>query len=325
MDENNQFSEYSGKRKQATVDYESYIRQDEEFKNSLPPEYKKIWEELLMPVDTNIKLTDVLLSDENKKKIETLILETEYRDKLLKRGLTNSNRVLMYGASGTGKTFLSKALSRHLGYTMLYVDIAKALTDDTVAKNISEIFKLSNYLGNCLVFFDECDAIAWNRDAGNADTGTIRRATNSIFQHLDQMNPSNIFVACTNMLHRLDVAFERRFHIKMEFRRPPLHLGDNLDNTIRHFLYDSFFYEDDVDDIKRQIIKTRLKDNVKLSYYEIEEIVKTAMKRSVLNDTDQVHSKDIYDDIAFAMNIKLDFHTESDSEDIFHTTPNPYY
>ena len=314
-----EFDEYTGKRKQAKVDYETYIREDAEFKNTLPEEYRRIWEDMLMPVDTNIQLSDVLLSDENKKKINVLIQETKYRDKLLKRGLTNSNRILMYGASGTGKTFLSRALSRHLGYTMLYVDIAKALTDDTVARNISDIFKLSNYLGNCLIFFDECDAIAWNRDAtSNVDSGTIRRATNSIFQYLDQMNPSNIFVSCTNMLHRLDVAFERRFHIKMEFRRPPLSEGDNLDTTRRHFLYDSFFYNDDVDETTRRIVKTRLKDNVKLSYYEIEEIVKTAMKRSVLNDTDQVNSQDIYEDIAFAMNIKLTFHTEKDSEEIFH-------
>lgn len=313
-----ELSDYAGKRKQAKVDYETYLRKDKEFRESLPDEYKEIWENMLMPVDTNIKLTDVLLSEDNQKKINTLIRETQYRDKLLKRGLTNSNRILMYGASGTGKTFLSRALSNHLGYTMLYVDIAKALTDDTVAKNISDIFKLANYIGNCLIFFDECDAIAWNRDAGNADTGTIRRATNSIFQHLDQMNPSNIFISCTNMLHRLDVAFERRFHIKMEFRRPPLNEGDNLDNTIRHFLYDSFFYEDDVDETTRSIIKTRLKDNVKLSYYEIEELVKSAMKRSVLNDSDQVKSSEVYADIAFAMNIKIAFKTEDDREEIFH-------
>ena len=58
---------------------------------------------------------------------------------------------------------------------------------------------------------------AWQRDTGGADTGTIRRATNSIFQYLDQMNKTNIFVSATNMLHRLDPAFERRFNLKMEF------------------------------------------------------------------------------------------------------------
>ena len=284
-------------------------------REALPDEYKEIWDNLLMPVDTNISLDSVILSPENKKKIDDFIKEVEYRDQLLKYGLTNANRILMYGASGTGKTFLSKALSNHLGYTMLYVDIAKSLSDNDVAKNISDVFKLGNYLGNCIIFFDECDAIAWNRDAtSNVDSGTIRRATNSIFQHLDQMSPTNIFISCTNMLHRLDAAFERRFNLKMEFRRPSL----DLDACIKHFLFPKFILQDDVSDDMRDIVKRRTKQNMKLSYYEIEELVKKAMKRSILNDTNIVRTADIYNDFAFAMNIKIRFGTESDDEEIFH-------
>lgn len=283
-------------------------------RNDLPEEYREIWDNLLMQVDTNIKLESVILTDENKQKIKDFIKETEYRDTLYEYGLEPANRILMYGASGTGKTYLSKALSNHLGYTMLYVDIAKSLSDGDVAKNISDVFKLGNYLGNCIIFFDECDAIAWNRDADNADSGTIRRATNSIFQYLDQMNHSNIFISCTNMLHRLDAAFERRFNLKMEFRRPSL----DLDACIRHFLFSKFILDDDVDATTRDIVKRRVKQNMKLSYYEIEELVKKAMKRSILNDTDVVRTSDIYKDFCLAMNIKIKLGTASDDESIFH-------
>ena len=283
-------------------------------RNDLPEEYREIWDNLLMPVDTNIKLESVILTDENKQKIKDFIKETEYRDTLYEYGLEPANRILMYGASGTGKTYLSKALSNHLGYTMLYVDIAKSLSDGDVAKNISDVFKLGNYLGNCIIFFDECDAIAWNRDADNTDSGTIRRATNSIFQYLDQMNHSNIFISCTNMLHRLDAAFERRFNLKMEFRRPSL----DLDECIRHFLFSKFILDDDCDETVREIVKRRTKQNMKLSYYEIEELIKKAMKRSILNETDVVKTSDIYNDFCLAMNIKVKFGTESDNEEIFH-------
>jgi len=76
--------------------------------NTLSKEYRDIYEEFIMPVDTNIKLESVILSDENKEKISAFIKETQYRDKLLAYGLQPMNRILMYGASGTGKTFLSK-------------------------------------------------------------------------------------------------------------------------------------------------------------------------------------------------------------------------
>ena len=293
---------------------EDYITRNKRISDTLPPEYKSIWDDLLMPVDTNISLESVILTDENRRKITDFLKETEYRDQLLRHGLEPMNRILMYGASGTGKTYLSKAISNHLGYTMLYVDIAKSLTDDTVSKNIADIFKLANYIGNCVIFFDECDAIAWNRDADNADSGTIRRATNSIFQYLDQMNKTNIFISCTNMLHRLDAAFERRFNLKMEFRRPSL----DLDECIKHFLYPTFNLEDDVSDDLRDIVKRRTHQNMKLSYYEIEELIKKAMKRSVLNNTTIVKTSDIYKDFALAMNIKHRFGTGNDAEEIFH-------
>lgn len=281
--------------------------------DSLPQEYREIYDEFIMPVDTNISLESVILSDENKKKIDSFLRETQYRDKLYDYGLEPMNRILMYGASGCGKTYLSKALSNHLGYTMLYIDIAKSLTDDTVSKNISLIFKLANYLGECVLMLDECDAIAWQRDTGNGDTGTIRRATNSIFQHLDQMNHSNVFISATNMLHRLDPAFERRFNLKMEFRRPEL----NIKDAIKKFIFPKFEIVDDVDSTTEDIVARRAGQYAKLSYYEIQGLVERAMKRAIMNDTNKVSTADIYKDLAVAMRVKLQFKTEEDTEEIF--------
>lgn len=286
---------------------------------SLPEEYREIWENTIMPVDTNISFDKVILSDENKNKYRRLIKEQKYRDKLRSYGLAPMNRLLLYGASGTGKTFSLKALSNLLGYTMLYVDISKALTEGNVSKNISDIFKLGNYIGECVIFFDECDSIAWNRDGGTPEGGNIRRATNSIFQNLDQMNPSNIFAAATNMLHRLDPAFERRFNLKLKFTRPTM----DMDECIKHFLYPKFILDDDVENSVREIVKRRAAQNSKLSYYEIEELVKEAMKRAVLSDTNIVQTSLIYNDLAAAMNFKVSVGTADDPAEIF-TNTNSY-
>ena len=267
---------------------------------------------LLMKVDTDIKIESVILSEENKEKIAEFIRETAARDKLLSYGLQPMNRLLFYGASGCGKTFLAKALSNHLNYRMLYVDIAKSLSDGSVAKNISDIFELGNELGNCLIFLDECDSIAWNRDSNSPDSGTIRRATNSLFQHLDQMNKTNIFVSATNMLHRLDPAFERRFNLKLEFRRPSVSIVE----VVKKFLYEDFILIDDANETVKKVVNSRNR----LSFYELEDIVLRNMKKAVLNDTVQVKTSDIYTDIAIAQRIKIRFKTNIDDPEIFESS-----
>lgn len=289
-------------------------KRDQERIAKLPDDLKDIYNRLIMPVDTNITLDSVILSDENKQKIKDFLRELAYRDKLYEYGLEPMNRILMYGASGCGKTYLSKALQNYLGYTMLYIDISQALSDDSVSKNLSDIFRLGNYMGNCLIMLDECDSIAWQRDqSATGDSGKIRRATNTVFQQLDQMNHSNVFISATNMLHRLDPAFERRFNMKMAFYRPQL----DLKIAIRKFMFPKFHLMDDVDPVTESIIERRAKSNAKLSYYEIQVLVEKAMKRAILNDTDIVKTSDIYADFAVNMNIKLQFQTGEDNKQIF--------
>lgn len=291
-------------------------KQDQERIAKLPPDLKEVYDRLCMPVDTNISLDSVILSDENKQKIQDFLKELQYRDKLYKYGLEPMNRILMYGASGCGKTYLQKALQNYLGYTMLYIDISQALSDDSVQKNLQDIFRLANYMGNCVIMLDECDSIAWQRDqSATGDSGKIRRATNTVFQQLDQMDHSCVFIQATNMLHRLDNAFERRFNMKMAFYRPQL----DMKIAIKKFMFPKFTLIDDVDAEAAKIVERRAKDNAKLSYYEIQVLVEKAMKRAILNDTDVVKMSDIYKDLAINMNMKVKFNTESDDPRIFNS------
>ena len=273
------------------------------------------YKHLFMPVDTNIDINSVLLSDENKLKIVEFLKEYNSKDKLAKYGLKPMNRLLMYGDSGTGKTFLTKALSNYMKYTMLYVDIAKSLSEDTVAQNISDIFVCANELKNCIIFFDECDSIAWNRDAKTAEGGTVRRAVNSLFQQLDQIDPSNVFVSATNMLKRLDPAFERRFDMKLEFRKPK----SDLDKTIEKFMFKEFTLDKDVAENELDLMNRR----VSMSYYEIQIITERNMKKAILNNNPIKDGKvvvklsSIFNDLAVHMQMKVKFGTDKEITDTF--------
>ena len=260
-----------------------------------------------MRVDTNIKFESVILSQENKEKISQFVTENKNYNKLVKFGLQPMNRLLFYGDSGTGKTFLGKALSNHLKYRMLYIDIAQSLSTGDVAENLHTVFEYANLKEECLIFLDECDSVAWNRDAKSAEGGLIRRATNSLFQLMDQMKPNVVIICATNLLHRLDPAFERRFNMKLEFRRPKIDLIPNIE----HFLFKGFKLVRDVDD---PIVEKRASG--RLSYYEIQGMTERAMKKAVLNDTMDVKLSDIYTELAGVLRIKRKFRTdESDVPD----------
>lgn len=278
-------------------------------------------DEFLMPVDTNIKLSSVILSEENKEKIRVFLNEINHRDELLKYGLYPMNRLLFYGASGTGKTYLTKALSNYMKYTLLYVDIAKALSNNSVAQNMADIFAVAKETGNCIVFLDECDSITMSRYTTEyGDTAQVRRATNSLFQQLDQMDPKTVFVAATNLLFKIDPAFERRMNLKLEFRRPDL----NIKDTVKHFTFPAFEIVDDVDSTTEDIVSRRAEHYAKLSYFELQGLVERAMKKAVMDGTMTIRMSDIYSDLAKAMNIKFTFGTHVEPPKAFeHSTENP--
>lgn len=252
----------------------------------------------LMDVDTNINMSDVILSNENTEKFQQFIREQKNKEKLIEAGLMPMNRILMFGATGTGKTYSTKALSNLLGYTMLYVDIAKALESNDVAKNVAVIFTVANHLKECLIMLDECDAVAWNRDltTGGEEQTKARRATNSIFQQLDQMDSSNVFIAATNLAHKLDPAFKRRFDMQMFFQKPNM----DIDDALLHFLHkDKFKYIDDVETNIRDIAKRRANSKIStLSYDELQIIVEIAMKEAVLDGTYEVRSSRLYNELS---------------------------
>lgn len=262
----------------------------------MTPEEKKEYGHLIMPVDTNISIERVILSDENKKKIEQFKTEMENVEKIVQYGLEPMNRLLFYGASGTGKTYLSKALSNYMDYYMLYVDIAQALSDGSVSQAISDTFYLANKYERVLLMYDECDSIAFSRESG-ATSETSRRACNSIFQQLDQMKPSVVFISATNLRHKLDPAYMTRFNLQLEFNKPEL----SIEDTLKKFLKPGFTYVDNLDEDSKRIVDKKCR----LSYRELTSICNSAMKRAVIDNTFVIKLSDLYADVAMVQNFRV--------------------
>lgn len=261
--------------------------------------------DLLLDTDETLRVSDVILSNINKKRINEFLIEREHAEELVDAGLCPMNRILMYGASGTGKTMLTRALANEIGFNMLAVNIAHALDSGNAASNIQKIFDIAKRHPYCMIYLDECDSVAWNRsDDERGEDPAMRRALTSIFQQMDRMNDRNtVICASTNLLTNCDPAFERRWNMKMEFRRPKLSLKDD----IRKFAskYKGFKIVDDVDKDFEKIIQNR----TSMSYYELEMLVNNGLKRAVIDGTYHVSMNSIFKEIGVHMRVKYDLGT----------------
>lgn len=269
----------------------------------LKKEQLDAYSQFCMPVDTNISLDSVILSERNRKKIVDFIVETEHKDDFIAHGLKPVNRIIMYGASGTGKTYLTKALTNYLGYTMLYVDISSALATGIAAQSLAEIFKLANEIETAVIFLDECDAICWARDdSSNRDDASIRRANNTLFQLLDQMNPKCVFVSATNLYKNLDAAFVSRFNVKMEFERPR---AAEIDKGIEKFLGKGFELDKDVDSWLKEAVLQQVDKEGSFAYRNIRDWVERVEKTALVSNTLVVKESDIYNFLMQELRIEV--------------------
>lgn len=274
--------------------------------DSLTPEMQDTYIQFCLPDDlSKLTIDSVILSPVNKKLVDDFLEETMFKEKYVKYGLKPCNRILNSGASGTGKTFLTKCLAAHLGYELLAIDINNALDSGNAAQAIERVFELGNHLGKCIIFLDECDVIATNReDKSRPLKPGTREAINGIFQLLDRMNPECIFVACTNLLTDLDVAFVRRFAdgIKLQFERPKL---DNLEEAIEKFMHPAFTMEHDMDAEIKAIVLDYARNYTGLSYDEIQTWVERAEKIAIRRDSEEIRESEIYSFFMNSLRIKV--------------------
>jgi len=135
-------------------------------------------------------------------------------------------RFLLYGASGTGKTFAAGAIASELNKPLLLIDAAQLRNKwyGETEKNIKTLFLEMNAIINKeenapIFLLNEADQLIHNRNSERNGCDYTENAIQNIF--LEELETfSGIFVATTNLIENLDSAFFRRFNFKIEFKKP---------------------------------------------------------------------------------------------------------
>ncbi|MTG96889.1 ATP-binding protein [Myroides albus] len=170
---------------------------------------------------SKISLDDVMFNDNVKIELEQFLKEYKYREILMKYNLPVSNKILLYGKTGCGKTMTAKAIAKHLDKKLIIVNLATIVSSKLgeTAKNIESLFKEVQYESSVL-FFDEFDSLGQIRDYDNKDNSEMKRVVNAILQLIDNLPAKSILMAATNQIHMIDEALRRRFELQLEYTSP---------------------------------------------------------------------------------------------------------
>ena len=146
------------------------------------------------------------------------------------RGIINTlkehnfiSKFMFEGPPGTGKTETVKQISRILNRNLYIVDFNYIIDSKLgqTQKNISELFneiKMLPNINNCIILFDEIDAIALDRINSN-DLREMGRVTSAFLKELDDIGDNIIIFATTNLYKNIDKALKRRFDAIISFGR----------------------------------------------------------------------------------------------------------
>lgn len=166
------------------------------------------------------RLSELIVDDLTKKRIERILREFRQQDRLKKHSLLNRRKLLLTGPPGTGKTMTASILAGELHLPLFIILMDKLVTKymgETSAK-LRQIFDgIHDTLG--VYLFDEFDAIGAERALDN-DVGEIRRVLNSFLQFIEQDQSDSMIVAATNNRKILDQALFRRFDDVLHYNLP---------------------------------------------------------------------------------------------------------
>ena len=178
------------------------------------------------PDKIKVKFTDVAGSVEEKEELSEIVDFLKSPAKYKALGAKIPKGVLLYGAPGTGKTLLARAVAGEAGVRFFYIsgsDFVEMLVG-VGASRVRSLFADAKRAAPSVVFIDEIDAVGRKRGAGLGGGQDEREQTlNQILVEMDgfDVNTNIIVMAATNRVDVLDPAllrpgrFDRRIMVNM--------------------------------------------------------------------------------------------------------------
>ncbi|HYW17582.1 MAG TPA: AAA family ATPase [Allosphingosinicella sp.] len=168
-----------------------------------------------------LRLSDVVLAEPTRLRLETILREQKNREQLRHHGRKPSAKLLLVGPPGSGKTMTAGALAFELKLPLLTIRLENLITR-FLGETASKMRLIFDEIGRrrAVYLFDEFDALGSKRSTSN-DVGEMRRILNSFLQFVEEENSTDsLVVSTTNNPGLLDTALLRRFDDVIPYDRP---------------------------------------------------------------------------------------------------------
>jgi SpoVK/Ycf46/Vps4 family AAA+-type ATPase len=175
---------------------------------------------LIDTVEPSFGLGQMVLPDEQRKRLERILKEQRHFTQLREHGLRPRQRILLLGPPGCGKTMTAHALAHDLGLPLFIVRLDALFTKflgETSAKLRLVFDAIEQH--RAVFLFDEFDSLGLSRGAQH-DVAEMRRVLNSLLVFVDNLRGHSLLIAASNHADALDPALFRRFDDILKYPAP---------------------------------------------------------------------------------------------------------
>jgi SpoVK/Ycf46/Vps4 family AAA+-type ATPase len=250
--------------------------------------------DLLEVYRPHVKTKDMVLTEQVSEAIERILSEQKKFDQLLQHNLEPRRKLMLVGPPGCGKTMTANAIAGDLEIPLFIIRLDGLISrymGESIAK-LKLIFD-SMYQHRAVYLFDEFDSIGSNRSYGN-DVGEIKRVLNSFLMNIEKDKSNSLLIAATNIPESLDKALFRRFDDIIQY---PLPSEKDIAELVKVQLKGYSL-------AKGKTVNLLAKEAVGLSFADVSNTCKDAIKEMIVQNTEKVSSNTLF---KFIQNKKTQF------------------